>query len=384
MKKLIDKAYSIKDYIIRIRRELHKNPELAFEEKWTHNFISNELKALGLKPIKINKTGIIAEIGKGDNKVGLRADMDALPINEENNLPFKSLNNGVMHACGHDTHMAMLLGAAKLLTENPPNHPVRLIFQPSEERTPGGAKGMIEEDTLEGVSEIYGIHIEPEIEIGSLSIRSGVMMAAPDEMDIKIIGTGGHASEPHKTQDVIYITSLFINEIQGLVSRKSDPLKPVVISICSIHGGIAYNIIPPEVKLEGTVRTIDKESWQNIPEWIDKILKSLSQSYQIEYEFSYKRGYPVLKNDEAKTKKLISIAKKIFKNIELMENPVMVGEDFAYYLEKVPGAFAFIGGANKKKGISSKLHTPNFQIDEDALPMGCALLYALANEETGN
>lgn len=384
MKKLIDKAYSIKDYIIGIRRELHKHPELAFKEKWTHNFISDELKSIGLKPIKINKTGIIADIGKGDNKVGLRADMDALPINEENNLPFKSLNNGVMHACGHDTHMAMLLGAAKLLTEKPTRHPVRLIFQPSEERTPGGAKGMIEEGALDGTSEIFCIHIDPENEIGSLSIRSGVMMAAPDEIDIKITGTGGHASEPHKTQDVIYVTSLFINEVQGLVSRKSDPLKPVVISICSIHGGSTYNIIPTEVKLKGTVRTIDKESWQHIPEWIDKIIKSLSHSYQVEYELSYRRGYPVLKNDEEKTRKLISIAKKIFKNIELMDNPIMGGEDFACYLEKIPGAFAFIGGANKKKGIFSKLHTPNFQIDEDALPMGCALLYALANEETGN
>lgn len=384
MNKILRKAISIKNYIIRIRRELHKHPELAFEEKWTHNFISDELKSLGLKPIKINKTGIIAEIGKGDDKVCLRADMDALPINEENNLPFKSLYNGVMHACGHDTHMAMLLGAAKLLTLNPVERPVRLLFQPSEERTPGGAKGMIEEGALEGISEIFGIHIEPELEIGCLKIRPGPMMASPDEMDIKITGTGGHAAEPHKTNDVIYATSLFINEIQGLVSRKSEPTKPVVISICSIHSGSTYNIIPTDVRLKGTVRTIDKESWQNIPQWIDDILKGISLSYGIEYELLYKRGYPILKNDEKKTKKLICIAQEIFKNIEIMDDPVMGGEDFAYYLEKIPGSFAFIGGANKKKGIYSKLHTPHFIIDEDALPMGTALLYALANEKADN
>ena len=384
MNKILRKALSIKNYIIEIRRELHKHPELAFEEKWTHKFISKELKALSLYPVNINKTGIIVDIGKGNNKIGLRADMDALPINEENELPFKSINNGVMHACGHDTHMAMLLGAAKLLTLNSVERPVRLLFQPSEERTPGGAKGMIEEGVLEGVSEIFGIHINPEIEIGSLSIRSGVMMASPDEMDIKITGTGGHAAEPHKTNDVIYATSLFINEIQGLVSRKSEPTKPVVISICSIHGGSTYNIIPTNVRLKGTVRTIDKESWQNIPQWIDDILKGISLSYGIEYELLYKRGYPILKNDEKKTKKLICIAQEIFKNIEIMDDPVMGGEDFAYYLEKIPGSFSFIGGANKKKGIYSKLHTPHFIIDEDALPMGAALLYALANEKADN
>ncbi|MCK4571679.1 amidohydrolase [candidate division WOR-3 bacterium] len=384
MNKILRKALSIKNYIIEIRRELHKHPELAFEEKWTHKFISKELKALSLYPVNINKTGIIVDIGKGNNKIGLRADMDALPINEENELPFKSINNGVMHACGHDTHMAMLLGAAKLLTLNSVERPVRLLFQPSEERTPGGAKGMIEEGVLEGVSEIFGIHIDPEIEIGSLSIRSGVMMASPDEMDIKITGTGGHAAEPHKTNDVIYATSLFINEIQGLVSRKSEPTKPVVISICSIHGGSTYNIIPTNVRLKGTVRTIDKESWQNIPQWIDDILKGISLSYGIEYELLYKRGYPILKNDEKKTKKLICIAQEIFKNIEIMDDPVMGGEDFAYYLEKIPGSFSFIGGANKKKGIYSKLHTPHFIIDEDALPMGAALLYALANEKADN
>lgn len=384
MNKILRKALSIKNYIIEIRRELHKHPELAFEEKWTHKFISKELKALSLYPVNINKTGIIVDIGKGNNKIGLRADMDALPINEENELPFKSINNGVMHACGHDTHMAMLLGAAKLLTLNSVERPVRLLFQPSEERTPGGAKGMIEEGVLEGVSEIFGIHIDPEIEIGSLSIRSGVMMASPDEMDIKITGTGGHAAEPHKTNDVIYATSLFINEIQGLISRKSEPTKPVVISICSIHGGSTYNIIPTNVRLKGTVRTIDKESWQNIPQWIDDILKGISLSYGIEYELLYKRGYPILKNDEKKTKKLICIAQEIFKNIEIMDDPVMGGEDFAYYLEKIPGSFSFIGGANKKKGIYSKLHTPHFIIDEDALPMGAALLYALANEKADN
>jgi len=384
MEETLKKAYTIKDYTIKIRRELHKHPELAFQEEWTHNFVSKELTGLGLNPVKKNNTGIIADIGKGKEKVALRADMDALPLKEETDLKFKSLNEGVMHACGHDTHMAMLLGAAKLLTDYPVKRPTRLIFQPSEEKSPGGAKGMIEEGVLTGVSEIYGLHIEPELKIGSIKLKPGPMMAAPDEMDIIIRGSGGHAAEPHKTEDTIYVASLFINEIQGLVARKSDPANPIVISITSIHGGNAYNVIPKEVKLKGTVRTIDEDSWQNAPIWIGNTLSALRTSYQIEYELSYNRGYPVLRNDEEKTKKLLSIAKKIFTNVEVMDNPTMGGEDFAYYLQKVPGAFAFIGAGNKKKGISSKLHTPDFTIDENALPLGVALLYSLANEKINN
>ncbi|MCK4526596.1 amidohydrolase [candidate division WOR-3 bacterium] len=384
MKKIIKKAYSIKDEIIGVRRELHRNPELAFQEHRTHNFIVDYLARLGLKPITKNSTGIIADIGDGDKRIALRADMDALPINEETPFPYKSQNKGIMHACGHDTHMAMLLGAARLFVENPPKHPVRLLFQPSEEKTPGGALGMIKEGALKGVSEIYGLHIDPELEIGSIKIKSGAMMAAADEMDITLKGEGGHGAEPHKTADPIYIASLFVNQLQGLISRKSNPVNPLVISICSINGGSAYNIIPSEIKLKGTIRTIDKESWQNVPEWIANILKGLKTSYQIDYELQYRRGYPALINNTEKTAKLISIAKNIFENVVVMDKSLMWGEDFAYYLENIPGAFAFIGGANREKGIYSKIHTPYFSIDEDALPLGSALLYALANENTNN
>jgi len=378
MKNALKKADSIKKYIINTRRELHKHPEPAFKENWTHDFVEKELKNLGYKPKTLNKTGLIADIGKGKNRIALRADMDALPITEENSLPYKSENNGYMHACGHDTHMAMLLGAAKLLSEtkNPP--PVRLIFQPSEEKTPGGAKGMIEEGALKGISEIYAIHIEPESEVGTLTLKPGVMLAAADEMKITIKGKGGHAAEPHKTVDPIYASALFINQTQSLVSRKADPKSPFVISICTINGGTAFNIIPGEVKMEGTVRTIEKELWQKAPEWIGNILKALKISYNIDYELRYKRGYPILKNDPAKTEKLVKIAKDLFKKIQFMESPIMGGEDFAYYLQEVPGTFVFMGGANKKKGIYSKLHTSGFIIDEKALPLGTALLYSLA------
>jgi amidohydrolase len=380
MKNAIKKAYSIENYIIDKRRELHKHPEPAFKENRTHNFIEKELKALGLKPKTLNKTGLIADIGKGKNRIALRADMDALPIKEENSLPFKSENESHMHACGHDTHMAMLLGAAKLLSEpkNPP--PVRFIFQPSEEKIPGGAKGMIEEGALKGISEIYAIHINPEAEVGTLTLKSGVMLAAADEMEITIKGKGAHAAEPHKAVDPIYASSLFINQIQGLVSRKADPQKPFVISICTINGGTAFNIIPEEVKMKGTVRTIEKELWQKTPEWIGNILKALKISEGTDYELRYTRGYPIMKNDPTKTEKLVKIAKGLFKNIELMESPIMGGEDFAYYLQEVPGTFVFMGGANKKKGIYSKLHTAGFIIDEKALPLGTALLYSLATK----
>jgi len=380
MKSALKKANSIKDYIINTRRKLHKHPEPAFKENWTHDFIKKELKALELKPKILNKTGLIADLGKGKNRIALRADMDALPIKEENSLSFKSKNEGYMHACGHDIHMAMLLGTVKILAEmkNPP--PVRFIFQPSEEKIPGGAKGMISQGVLKGISEIYAIHINPESEVGTLTLKSGVMLAAADEMEIIIKGKGAHAAEPHKAVDPIYASSLFINQIQGLVSRKANPGKPFVISICTIHGGTAFNIIPEEVKMEGTVRTIEKELWQKAPEWIGNILKALKVSYNIDYELAYQRGYPILKNDPAKTEKLVKIAKGLFKNIEFMESPIMGGEDFAYYLEEIPGTFVFMGGANKKKGIHSKLHTAQFNIDEKALPLGTALLYSLATK----
>ncbi|MBN1695493.1 amidohydrolase [candidate division WOR-3 bacterium] len=380
MKNELKKANSIREYIINTRRELHKHPEPAFKEKWTHDFIEKQLKNLGYKPKTLNKTGLTADIGKGKNRIALRADMDALPIEEENSLPHKSQNKGYMHACGHDTHMAMLLGAAKLLSEekNPP--PVRFIFQPSEEKIPGGAKGMIEEGALKGISEIYAIHIEPESEVGTLILKSGVMLAAADEMTITIKGKGAHAAEPHKSIDPIYASSLFINQTQSLVSRKADPKSPFVISICTINGGTAFNIIPEEVKMLGTVRTVEKELWQKAPEWIGDILKGLNISSGIDYELIYQRGYPILKNDPKKSESLIKIAKSIFKEINLMESPIMGGEDFAYYLKEVPGTFVFMGGANKKKGIQSKLHTARFNIDENALPLGTALFYSLATK----
>ncbi len=380
MRNALEKAKSIKNYIINTRHELHKHPEPAFEENWTHDFIKKELKALGLKHKTLNKTGLIADIGKGKNRIALRADMDALPITEKNSLSYKSKNQSYMHACGHDTHMAMLLGTAKLLSEtkNPP--PVRLIFQPSEEKIPGGAKGMIENGALKGISEIYAIHIDPEAEVGTLTLKPGVMLAAADEMEITIRGKGAHAAEPHKAIDPIYASSLFINQTQSLVSRKSDPKSPFVISICTINGGTAFNIIPEEVKMKGTVRTIEKELWQKAPQWIGNILKGLNLSLGVDYELAYQRGYPIMKNDPEKTENLIKIAKSIFKNIELMENPIMGGEDFAYYLQEIPGTFVFMGGANKKKGIHSKLHTTGFNIDEKALPLGTALLYSLATK----
>jgi amidohydrolase len=380
MEKARKEANSIKDYIINSRHELHKHPETAFSENWTHDFIEKKLKDLGYKPKTLNKTGLIADIGKGKKRIALRADMDALPITEENSLPYKSRNKGFMHACGHDTHMAMLLGVGKLLSskKNPP--PVRLIFQPSEEKIPGGAKGMIKEGALKDISEIYAIHIEPEGEVGTLTLKSGIMLAAADEMEITIKGRGAHAAEPHKAVDPIYASALFINQTQGLVSRKADPKSPFVISICTINGGTAFNIIPEEVKMSGTVRTIDQELWEKAPGLIGNILKGLNLSLGIDYELSYQRGYPIMKNDTEKTEGLIKTAKNIFKNIEIMENPIMGGEDFAYYLQEVPGTFVFMGAANKKKGIKSKLHSSNFIIDEDALPLGSALLYSLATK----
>lgn len=379
----LKKASSIKGDIIELRHELHRHPELAFNEFKTHEFIADYLDNLGLVPVTRNKTGIIADIGEGEGRIALRADMDALPIKENTGLPFSSENEGVMHACGHDAHMAMLLSAARLIVEENVEQSVRLIFQPSEERSPGGARGMISEGVLDGVKEIYGLHVEPSYDTGCLKLRPGPMMAAPDEFDIVFKAKGGHAAEPHNTADPIYVASLFINNVQSIISRRVKPTEHALISICSIHGGTSYNVIPPRVQLKGTVRTFGGNYWKLIPVWMGNLLDSIHDSFNIEYEFNYRRGYPALINNEKCTKKISSAAHGIFKDVKIMEKPVMGGEDFAYYLQGVPGAFAFLGVGNEEKNIEAGLHTDVFDIDEDALILGTALHFSLVKGSYG-
>ncbi len=370
----------IEEYIINIREYFHENPELSFKEYKTADRIEKELKDMGLNPERITETGIICDIkGNGNKTVAIRADIDALPVKEENNVKYKSKNDGVMHACGHDTHMAMLLGAAKLIIEdknkNKLNGNIRLIFQPAEELPPGGALEMIKNGALNGVDYIIGQHIWGTLPSGKIGIYYNEMMANADEFTIKIHGKGGHGSAPQDSIDVIYIAAHLIEMINTIVSREIDPQEPAVITTGTANSGYRYNIIAAHAELTGTVRTFSTEVQEKIIKRIKNILDGLKLIYNIEYEYDYKKGYPVLINNEEISKIIEESAEKILgKDNIIHPKPNMGGEDFAYYLEKIPGAYYFIGGASKEKNIDSPNHSPTFDADENMLYKGSEVL----------
>jgi len=376
----LNDALKIKDWMVKIRRHIHQYPELGYQEYKTSDFIKKKLEELKIPFRGAAKTGIIADIKRdGKKKIALRADIDALPIQERNDIPYKSRNSGKMHACGHDAHTTMLLGAARILKGIKKGPDVRLLFQPSEEKLPGGAPSMIKDGALKGVEEIYGIHVGPDIPIGTIKTKADIMMASADEMDIRIIGKGGHASSPNKAIDPIYISSLFINSVQSIVSRLSSPLSPVVITISAVNGGNIYNVIPENVDMKGTVRALSDNTHKMVIRMIKKLLKHITAMYGAKYNLDYRIGYPVLINSEGGVEKFKDVSGG-FLRFKMMENPMMGGEDFAWYLRECKGAFAFIGVRNEKKGIVYPLHHPKFNIDEDVLPYGAALLVKLASK----
>ncbi len=366
-----------KEEVVKLRRELHKIPELAFEEIKTYEFIKNYLEKLGYKTITCNKTGLYSDSGEKP-ELALRADMDGIPLQEKTGLPYSSINPGKMHACGHDGHMAMLLTTAKILKETNENYSVRLIFQPSEERTPGGAPGMIKEGVLKGIKYIFGLHLEPSLKTGEIITRKNEFMAASDEIDIWIKGKGGHASTPEKTQDPIYLASLFITSLQSIVSRRKNPNIPVVITISAIHSGTVYNVIPDEVHMMGTARNIDDELLEKTPFMIEEVLKGITSVFGAEYYINYRRGYPVVKNHPESVDVLRSICENKF-DFKEIKNPIMGGEDFGYYLKYVKGCFAFLG-AGGKEGKMSELHTEDMIFDEDALIDGVYIFLKLCEK----
>ena len=372
------------EYIIAMREYFHENPELSFKEFKTADRLEKELKDMGLNPKRITETGIIADIkGNGKKTVAIRADIDALPVTEENKVDYVSKNKGVMHACGHDTHMAMLLGAAKMLIAEKEklNGNIRLIFQPAEELPPGGAVGMIKNGALDGVDYIIGQHIMGFIPAGKIAIYYKEMMANADEFDIKIHGKGGHGSAPQDSIDAIYITAHLIEMLNTIVSREIDPQEPAVITTGTVNSGYRYNIIAAHAELTGTVRTFNIDVQEKIIKRIKDILEGLKSIYGIEYEYEYKKGYPVLVNNEKIAKYIEEAAKRIVgKDNIIHPKPNMGGEDFAYFLQKVPGAYYFIGGSNSERGIDSMNHSPTFDVDESALYTGAKVLKEAAME----
>ena len=371
-----------KGEIIYWRREFHRHPEVAFQEHWTQQTLQKILHDWGIESQVIAGTGLRAIIqGQEEGPtVALRADMDALPLQEEGKKPVLSEVPGAAHCCGHDGHMAILLGAARALLDFKKFLPGRivLIFQPAEELPPGGAKPMIEEGALEEVDAIFGLHLWQPLPTGQVGLLAGPMMAQADNFEIEVRGQGGHGSMPHLTIDPIWVAAQVITNIQGLVSRETDPLHPLVISFGTIQGGTIYNIIPEKVELTGTVRTLDTTLQARIEERLAAVCELTAQAWRAEIGWKYQRGYPVLVNHEKEVELVREVVRKIWGEKRLIPiKPVMGGEDFAYYLQKIPGAFLFFGAGS---GKSYPHHHPQFDIDEEALSEAAYLLANIAWE----
>ena len=377
----------IQNSIFEWRRDFHQYPELSFQEFRTADLIAKELKSMGLEPKpNIGKTGIIADLIFGDGPmIALRADMDALPIQETSGLPFASKNDGIMHACGHDGHMAMLLATAKVLTQkkNLYNGKVRFIFQPAEEGG-GGARYMIKDNCLEQVDEIYGIHVWNYQPVGEVGVKDGPVMAAADLFDIHIRGIGGHGAAPQGTVDSIIVASHLIQSLQTIVSRNTNPLDSTVVSIGKINGGHNFNIIADEVILSGTARAYTEKNRNLIKNRMHEIILGIEKTYNAKIAFNYKDGYPPTINHTDPTKKVLRAAQKVVGDRAGLPYLSMGGEDFAYYLQKKPGCFFFVGSApNEKALFETPHHCSHFDMDEKALLIGSSIYLNLLDEIIG-
>src|SRR5699024_2142974 len=380
MEKLFTSLDSIYDEIVEIRRHLHKYPELSFEEVNTANFIASYHENLGHEVrTDVGGNGVVAYL-KGDKSgptVALRADFDALPIHEQTDVPFKSVNDGVMHACGHDGHTATLLGLAKVLNgmKSEIQGTVVFIHQHAEELPPGGAKSMIKDGCLDGVDVIFGTHLQAQMPLYQIGYRSGPLQAAPDRFDIKIQGQGGHGAMPQDTKDSIVITGQLINNLQQIVSRKIDPLDSAVVSICSLEAPGPYNVIADTASLTGTVRTFKEETRSFVEKEIERVVKGTCLVSDASYEYKYTRGYPTTVNHKEETEFVADLAKNVPGVEEVKEvEPVMGGEDFSYYLQNVKGTFFFTGAQNPDWEETYPHHHPKFDLDERALLIAAKIL----------
>lgn len=389
MQELDGEVKKLEPKIIGIRRMIHEKPELAYKEVATSRIVARELKALGIEvKTKVGGTGVLGIIrtGKKGKVVALRADMDALPVQEEVDLEFKSKRKGVMHACGHDTHVAMLLGAAALLAKHKRQlgGDVKFFFQPAEENGGlGGAKPMIEAGAMDNpkVDYVFGLHISADIPSGTFGVRGGPFMAKPDAFRIRVIGKGGHGSAPHRAVDPVYIAAQVTVALQGVSARMVNPIRPFVISVCSIHGGTKNNVIPDEVVLEGTMRTFEKDTRSKAIADIKRVVALTCQAYggscAIEFQ---KDTYPVTYNDEKATERVAKTLRKIRKMKTREAEPRLGAEDFSRFQEVAPGTFYYLGTNNPSKGCISPNHSARFKVDEDVLKYGALSLAMVALE----
>lgn len=385
-----EEIWKMKDWLVEIRRTIHMHPELGFEEVETSKLVSEWLERFGLQVKRgIAKTGVVGLLQGSEpgRTVAIRADMDALPLDEANQVPYVSKVKGKMHACGHDAHVAILLGVAKYFSsiKDQLKGNIKWIFQPAEEGG-GGGKVMVEEGVLEGpkVDAIFGTHVFPLLPVGKVGIYEREGLAAADRVKIKIIGKGGHGAMPHLCKDPILAAGHVITQLHSIVSRNINPLDSAVITIGKISGGTAINIIPDEVEMLVTVRSLSPQVREELNRRMEEVVQGVARSFEMDYRYEFEYGYPVLMNDPEMSKLVTSACSKGIgkENVEVLR-PSMGAEDFAYYLEKIPGSFFRLGIRNEKRGIIHPYHSSLFDIDEEVLPFGVEMFVRIIDQYLG-
>ncbi|HEX2779773.1 MAG TPA: amidohydrolase [Gemmatimonadaceae bacterium] len=385
MRDLAQSPESVREEVIAWRRYLHQHPELSFHEERTAQFVADTLAGFGgLDIFRPTPTSVVARLisTRKGKALAMRADLDALPIEEKNAHDFVSTTPGVMHACGHDGHTAMLLGAAKVLTSR--RHElageIRFIFQHAEEIPPGGAEELVRAGVMDGVDMVIGAHLWSPLGFGKVGVKAGPLMASPDAFRITILGSGGHAASPQQTVDSIAVAAQVVTNLQHIVARNVDPLASAVVSVTRIMGGgDAYNVIPGRVELGGTVRTFDESLRARVPELIERIVAGVTSAHGARYELTYERGYrPVINAAEAADLLERAVVRALGEDALVEATPTMGGEDFSAYQTKAPGAFFFIGARNEDRGIVQPHHHECFDVDERALDFGTRIFVAAA------
>ncbi|MGG1514766.1 amidohydrolase [Paenibacillus oryzisoli] len=382
---------AVYEEMVEWRRYLHRHPELSYQEVETAKFVANHLRNWGIEVrTGVGGNGVVGLLrgGSAGPTVALRADMDALPIQDEKTgCAYGSTRAGIMHACGHDAHTSTLLAIAKVTRARREEIKGNLVFlfQHAEEISPGGANSMIEAGALEGVDAVYGVHLWTPFPVGHVYTRPGAFMAAPDEFAIRIQGKGGHGGLPHQTIDSVYIASQLVVNLQGIVSRQVDPIESCVVSVGAIHGGTSFNVIAESCALSGTVRTFNPALREEVRARIERITHATCEMSQASYELDYKLGYPTVVNDAQEAQRFTKVGAALFGEDRVHESPpIMAGEDFSYYLQHKPGCFMFVGAGNVERGIVHPHHHPKFDIDEASMLNAANLLIGMALDYMAN